>query len=101
MNAIKNLDQHEKAVLREYYIQGKSTLKIPMDNPTVSGLIDKQILYLVGQYGEKSSEGMLFNFAINEKAREYLTYQILELPTGESSERDFERIRVSRPQWTK
>lgn len=99
IESVNTLDPHEKAVLREFYIQGQDTLKIPMDNPTVSGLINKRILYQVGQYGQMSLVGMLFNFSIAKVARENLTPEILELPIGEPSEQDIQRIRNGRPSW--
>ncbi len=99
IESVLNLDSHEKAVLREFYIQGKNTIKIPMDNPTVSGLINKRIIYQVGRYGEMSSVGMLFNYAISETARKQLTLEIVELPSGEPTQQEIERIRNSRPRW--
>ncbi len=99
LESVQNLDNHEKAVLREFYIQDKNTLKIPMDNPTVSGLVNKHILYLVGQYGEMSVVGMLFNYSISNVARENLTYELLELPIGEPSKQEIEQIRINRPSW--
>ena len=99
IESVNTLDPHEKAVLREFYIQGQDTLKIPMDNPTVSGLINKRILCQVGQYGQMSLVGMLFNFSITKVARENLTPEILELPIGESLEQDIQRIRSARPRW--
>jgi len=98
-NSILDLDHHEKAILREYYIQGKNTLKIPIDEPTISGLLDKRILYSVGNYGEMSIVGMLFNCSISKIARENLNNFVLELPNGEPSKSDIERIKKSRPEW--
>jgi hypothetical protein len=98
-DSIKNLDYHEKAVLREFYIQGKNTLKIPMDEPTVSGLISKRILLRVGNLGEMSIVGMLFSHSISKTARENLSNETLELPTGEPSDFEIRKIKESRPQW--
>lgn len=99
LESVNNLDTHEIAILREFYIQGRNTLKIPMDNPTVSGLVNKGILHRVGQYGEMSVVGMLFNHAISKIARDNLTSEILELPNGEPSINDIERIQNQRPSW--
>lgn len=97
--SISSLDPHEKAVLREYFLQEKNTLKIPIDNPTISGLITKRILYPVSQHGEMSLVGMLFNCSITETARENFTFEILELPVGEPTEKEIEKLRESRPLW--
>jgi hypothetical protein len=99
IESVTTLDPYEKAVLREFYIQGQDTLKIPIDNPTVSGLINKRILNQVGQFGQMSLVGMLFNFSITKVARENITFQILDIPLGEPSEQDIQRIRDARPRW--
>ena len=98
-NSILDLDFHEKSILREFYIQGKNTLKIPIDEPTISGLLNKRILYSVGNYGEMSIVGMLFNCSISKIARENLNNNVLELPNGEPSKSDIQRIKNSRPNW--
>jgi len=100
-DAINNLDIHEKAVLREFYIQGVNTLKVPIDNPTVSGLIDKRVLYQVGDYGQISLVGMLFSYAITETAKKHITNELLDLPRSKPTEEELNRIRDTRPEWIK
>ena len=39
LERIANLDFAEKAILREFYIQGQNTIKLPMDHPVVAGLL--------------------------------------------------------------
>lgn len=97
--AMNDLDLHEKAVLREFYIQGVNTLKVPIDNPVVSGLIAKRILYQVGQYGKMSSVGMLFSHSISKIAIDLITMELLDLPEGEPTEAEIEKIKEQRPQW--
>jgi len=98
-DSINSLDPQEKTVLREFYIQHQNTLKMPLDNSTVSGLINKRIIYQVGQYGKTSLIGMLFNFSITETARELLTYEILELPINKPTENEITKLRNKRPKW--
>jgi hypothetical protein len=43
-----NLDEHEKTILREFSIQGKNTIQLPIDNPVVAGLSKKGFLKYVG-----------------------------------------------------
>lgn len=97
--AIDQLDMHEKSVLREFFIQGKHTLKMPIDDPTVSGLLSKRVLYQVSQLGEMGIVGMLFNCSITDIARKLLSPQILELPITEPSEAEINKIRDARPRW--
>lgn len=96
---ISSIDMHEKAVLREFYIQGKSTLKLPYEDSTVSGLVHKGILLQVGEIGSMSMVGMILSFKINEKAMEHITYELLNLPKGESSPEQIEYISRNRPRW--
>ncbi|ENA1815789.1 superinfection exclusion B family protein, partial [Flavobacterium psychrophilum] len=39
MESLRTLDFHEKAVIREFLINQKTSLDVPIDNPTISGLI--------------------------------------------------------------
>lgn len=98
--SIENLDNHEKSVLREFYIQGKHTLHLPIDNPTVAGLMRKGILEVVSRNGEMSLVGMLFSVSITQLAESLINPQIVGLPTGTPSEEQIQQIRNSRPSFT-
>jgi len=98
---LETLDHSEQAILREFYIQGKYTIEIPVNNPSVVGLMNKGIVVLAGKYGEHSLSGMLFPCAIIEDARNRLTNKILGLPDGTPSEEDMNRIKESRPAFTR
>lgn len=86
-------------MLREFYIQGKHTIELPMENPTVVGLRNKGILYIAGKYGQHTSAGMLIPFAIRDEARELIASETIDLPLGEPSQQDIERITNSRPEF--
>lgn len=45
---LENLDEQEKAILREFFRQGKHTIQLPIDNPIVAGLIKKGFLEYIG-----------------------------------------------------
>jgi hypothetical protein len=77
--AITHLDPVEQAILREFKLTGLSTLKIPMDNPSVVGLESKGILERVGSYGNYSFDGMMFPYRISQTASELLTPELLGL----------------------
>ena len=94
---LKSLDQAEKAVLREFFIQGRNTIKLPMDHPVVAGLLSAGVLTVVGQHGKHSLAGMLFSMKIPDVLSEEFTYEMLDLPAGEPSEEDVEFIRENRP----
>ena len=97
---IHYLDIHEKALLREFSINGKQTLQLPMDNDTVVGLVNKHILYQASNTGFKYVHGAYFPYSITEFALENLTPQLIDLPENPTEE-DKRRIFDSRPTWAK
>lgn len=94
---LSSLDHAEKSVLREFYIQGQNTIKLPMDYPVVAGLLSSGILSIVGQHGKHSLAGMLFSMKIPDHLRKEITLEMLELPAGEPSEEEIEFLRANRP----
>ena len=94
------LDFHEKALLREFYINGKQTLQLPMDNDTVVGLVNKQIIYQASGTGFTYLHGIYFTFSMTEIARENLTFQLIDLPEN-PTESEKNRIINERPNWAK
>jgi len=97
---IKYLDVHEKALLREFYINGKQTLQMPLDNDTVVGLVNKHIIYQASSTGFTYLHGVYFPFSMTEIALDNLTSEIIDLPQNPSEE-DKRRIISLRPNWAK
>jgi len=91
------LDAQERAVLREFWIQGKNTIQLPVDQPTVVGLLDKGILETVGRLGERSTAGLLFPAKLSEAVDAHLTTSLVGLPLGEPTEEEKVAILQSRP----
>lgn len=94
-----SLDPSEKAVLREFYLQGQNTINLPMDNPVVAGLLNAGVIVLVGRHGRMSLAGMLFSMKIAERAEAYITYDLITLPVGEPTEEELHFLRNNRPQF--
>jgi hypothetical protein len=101
LERLNKLDSSEKSVLREFYLQGQNTLKLPMDHPVVAGLINVGVLRLIGQHGRMSTSGMLFSMKISDFVREHLTYNLLDLPSGEPSRDEIEFLENNRPPFMK
>lgn len=99
LERLDKLDPSEKSVLREFYLQGKNTLRLPMDYPVVAGLINVGVLRLIGQHGRMSSAGMLFSMKISDSVRENLTYELLDLPSGEPTPEEMEFLKNNRPRF--
>ncbi len=97
---IKYLDIHEKALLREFYINGKQTLQMPLDNDTVVGLVNKHIIYQASSTGFTYLHGVYFPYSMTEIALDNLTPELLDLPQNPSEE-DKHRIISLRPNWAK
>ena len=99
---INNLDNHEKAVLREFYLYNKNTLDFPYDDAIVTGLVDKKIIYFVSQFGSNSImiNGRNAAFKINSYIREIIDF---EKDLNFSNNNDAEKanyILNQRPHWT-
>lgn len=52
---LKNLDNHEKVILREFYLNQKNTVEMSFEDPTVIGLIKKGVIRQVGNQGYHSN----------------------------------------------
>jgi len=94
------LDFHEKALLREFYINGKQTLQLPMDNETVVGLTNKRIIYQTSSTGFTYLHGVFFFFSITEHASKHLTLKMIDLPPNPTQEEQMVLF-DARPDWAK
>lgn len=96
---LKELDFYEQAVLREFYINGKNSLKMPIDDAVVSGLLNKKILVYNQQFsGNMIGSGFDFVLSINSLAKKYLTHEDICLRNDESEE-NLNFLRDNRPKW--
>lgn len=100
LKEINQLGFHEKALLREFYINGKDALQLPFDNDTVVALVNKHILYQASSTGFTYLHGVYFTYAITEFAKENLTLEAIDLPSNPTEE-DKDRILNERPVWAK
>ena len=96
-----NIDHREKAVLREFYIQGQNSIKMPYDDTTVSGLIDKGILKYNMQLGNSFVvNGNNASLSLSKYIQEVITSEHLGL-SKTMTEEEIENIRELRPEWSK
>lgn len=95
-----NLDHREKAVLREFAIQGQNSVKMPFDDTVVSGLIDKGILKFNKQLGNSFiANGSMVSLSISKYIDKIITPEHLGL-SKTMTEDEKEIIYESRPKWT-
>ena len=97
LNRLTSLDYFEQSVLREFFMQGKKTIKLPIDNPTITGLLSDNILTTVGTLGKKSLVGVLFNCQLSKHINSDKLYSILELPIDEPTPEEINFLQQNRP----
>lgn len=96
MEAIAQLDQSEKAVLREFFIQEKHVIELPTSHPTVAGLFRNGILSLSSRQGYRSVSGSVFPVALTHSAKLLLGPVYLDLPLN-PTDAELEEVWSERP----
>ena len=98
---ISFLDFNEKAVLREFVLQRKSVINLPITEPAVKNLMDAGVLtYAYGKPArEKEDENQIRALMIALPARPLLTYKVLGLSRGKMSDEQVEQIMNARPKF--
>jgi hypothetical protein len=100
IRAIIRLNDREKAVLREFFIQGRNTLDIPSTDKTLAGLVNNHILQRVSSQGVVYLHGTHFAYSMTAFAAEILSPLAIDLPeepgTGEKN-----WVLNNRPDWAK
>ena len=76
---VNHFDFAEKALLREFVLQRKSVLNLPVTEPTVRNLIDGGVLKIVHI---TDAENKIAQVIISKVARPYITYKAIGLPPG-------------------
>jgi hypothetical protein len=98
-SVISELDEREKAVLREFYIENKRTLVLSVEHPVVEGLISEGILEVVGSQPLVWDIGRgyhRFSVRIRSEVSCYLSPVMLGMPSGPTEE-ELQDIRRRRP----
>lgn len=96
---IETLDLDERALLREFFLRGVSTLTLPKNELVVANLHQAHILECVESRQRYMSQVQHANYRINRSARKYLSKQILGLPQGQLTEDDIMRLKNTRPKF--
>lgn len=96
--AVENLDFSEKALLREYVLQRKSILNLPVLEPTVRNLIDEGVLKIINVTDDDERTAQII---ISREARPYITYKAIGLTLGKMTEEQISEIMNSRPNYAR
>lgn len=94
---LERLDPAEQAVLREFLFQQRDSLLLPVDEPSVAGLVRKGILDEVSTVGRRSLAGITFPLSIDSDLKERITPAHLGLSGAEPSHAEIERLTAGRP----
>ena len=96
---VQCLDFSERAVLREFILQRKSVIKLPVTEPAVKNLLEAGVL--VYAYAQPFEEDDLLHreLMIALPARPLITYKLLGLTRGKLSDEQIEQIKSDRPKF--
>jgi len=98
---IRRLDFEEKALLREFIIQRKNVLELPMRELAVSNLLQSGVLVPAYETQEIKGSGRIIKLSIAVDAREQLTYKALGLPVGKLTDAEAEQLKAARPDYAR
>lgn len=94
---VRLLDPTERALLREFFLQGETILTLPEAEPAVMSLVETNILQPMGNQRHYAIQGSTADFKISMQARSYLNRQVLRLPVGEPSQEEMQLLIKARP----
>lgn len=92
-----SLDEKEKAILREFTIQGRNTIKLPILHPVVAGLFRDGVLVLVQSLPETCAAGLLGSCVISPTAKCRGLPELLGFPPDGLTEENERIIVAARP----
>lgn len=98
---IRQLDFEEKALLREFIIQRKTVLALPMAEPSVANLLQAGVLVPAYETQEIKGSQRIIKLSIAIEAREQLTHKVIGLPVGKLTEEEAELLKAARPQYAR
>ncbi|WP_353122098.1 superinfection exclusion B family protein [Dysgonomonas capnocytophagoides] len=97
---LDNLTYGEQALLREFFIQGRDVIDMPMHDPVVISLINKYIIVQVSSSGKVQYGDAYFGYKIIDYARKKITHKSISLPeTNDKNTIDW--LLNNRPNWAK
>ncbi|QSX30462.1 superinfection exclusion B family protein [Shewanella cyperi] len=94
---VRLLDPAERALLREFFLQGATILTLPKDELAVKSLVATNILECLGNERHYAIQGSTADYKISMKARIYLNRDVLRLPAGEPSQEELQQLIRTRP----
>lgn len=97
LERLYNLDHKEQIILREFFLQDRNTIKLPIDHPVVAGLLRDNILHVISELGRMSHAGALAAVSMTEECKKSLLLEMVGLHGNEPTDEDRERVARERP----
>lgn len=91
------LDLSERALLREFFLQGATIVTLPQQEPAVQSLLQSGIIECLGNEQPLHVHGIGADYKISLKARSHLNRQVLGLPPGQPSAEEMRALIKTRP----
>ncbi|WP_299494832.1 superinfection exclusion B family protein [uncultured Shewanella sp.] len=91
------LDSRERALLREFFLQGETVLTLPQEEQTVKSLVMCNILECLGNQKHYAIQSPTCEYKISMRARGHLNRQVLRFPTGEPNKEEMQQLLKARP----
>ena len=96
---IQCLDFSERAILREFILQRKSVIKLPVTEPAVKNLLDAGVLTYAYGHPFSYDDTQIKARMIALPARPLITYRAVGLSKSKMSDEQIEQIMSSRPKF--
>jgi len=94
---LNNLSLPAIFFLREFFLQNKDVIEVPMENTEFIDLYNKHILIMASKNARPYIYGTFFAVRINPIIKNYITIELLQLPDKEFSEQEIAMIKSERP----
>ena len=94
---IDALDEGERAVLREFFLQGRNTIAVPVNDLAVAGLLTEGVLAQVGGHMQPTPKGLVAAVRIEQDFRKHLEPHAIGLTTWSPTESERRRLLQARP----
>ena len=91
------LDTAEQAVLREFFLQGRNTIAVPVNDLAVSGLLTEGVLAQVGGHLQPTPKGLVAAVRIDPAFRKHLEPDAVGLSSWSPAEGERRRLLQARP----
>lgn len=76
---LEGLDVSEKAVLREFFLASARTIKLPIEQPAVSSLMNAGVLEQSAVLGSRTTVGSVFSVSLSDEADAHLSPELVDI----------------------